>query len=155
MSAFSTISAVIICSLALGASARAQSEDQRAKRGVEVINELSGGRGQPVLDALRHDFPPLGDAVLKYSLGDIYGRKEIDIRARQLATMAAFAALGHIAYFKVHAGYALNHGVKPQELAEIVYITTVTAGTPRAIDAANALREVFKERNIKLPLEAN
>jgi 4-carboxymuconolactone decarboxylase len=29
------------------------------------------------------------------------------------------------------------------ELKEIVYLTTVTAGFPRAIDTAQALREVF------------
>jgi hypothetical protein len=34
-------------------------------------------------------------------------------------------------------------GVKPDELKEIVYLTTVTAGFPRAIEAAQALREVF------------
>ncbi len=133
----------------------AQARDPRADRGMEVIAELSGGRGQPVLEALLRDFPPLGDAVLNYALGDIFGRKEIDVRTRQLAMLSAMAALGHLAYFKVHAGYALNAGVKPQELAEIVYLTTVTAGTPRAIDAAQALREVFAERNIALPFSAN
>jgi len=126
--------------------------DPREQRGLEVIAGLSGGRGQPVLEALRRDFPPLGDAVLNYSLGDIFGRTEIDVRTRQLATLAAFAAQGHLAFFKIHAGYALNAGVPPAELAEIVYLTTVTAGFPRAIDAAQALREVFAQHNIALPL---
>jgi 4-carboxymuconolactone decarboxylase len=44
---------------------------------------------------------------------------------------------------KIHAGYALRLGAMPDELKEIVYLTTVTAGFPRAIDAAQALREVF------------
>jgi len=153
--------ALLIVRLALGSAgsialaAPAGAQDARESRGLEVISQLSGGRGQPVLDALRRDFPPLGEAVLNFSLGDIFGRSEIDVRTRQLATLAAFAAQGHIAYFKVHAGYALNAGVKPQDLAEIVYLTTVTAGFPRAIDAANALREVFTERNISLPLAQN
>ncbi|WP_390889817.1 carboxymuconolactone decarboxylase family protein [Leclercia adecarboxylata] len=43
---------------------------------------------------------------------------------------------------KVHAGYALRLGVTRDELKEVVYLTTVTAGFPRAIDAAQALREV-------------
>lgn len=161
MTSFWTTAATLVAcgglvgSLVLSTPAAAQPADPRAARGLEVISELSGGRGQPVLDALRRDFPPLGDAVLNFALGDIFGRKDIDVRTRQLAMMSAMAALGHLAYFKVHAGYALNAGVKPQDLAEIVYLTTVTAGIPRAIDAANALREVFAERNIQLPLNAN
>ncbi len=126
--------------------------DPREQRGLNVISELSGGQGQQVLDRLRQDFPPLGNAVLNFALGDIFGRTVIDMRTRQLAALAAFAAQGQLAYFKIHAGYALNAGVKPEELAEIVYLTTVTAGFPRAIDAAQALREVLAERNIALPL---
>ncbi len=45
---------------------------------------------------------------------------------------------------KIHAGYALRLGVTPEELKEVVYLTTVTAGFPRAIDAANAVREVLE-----------
>ena len=50
---------------------------------------------------------------------------------------------------KVHYVGALNVGVKPEELIEIVYLTSVYAGMPKAINAANALTEVFKERGIK------
>ena len=39
---------------------------------------------------------------------------------------------------KIHAGYALRLGVTRDELKEVVYLTTVTAGFPRAIDAAQA-----------------
>jgi len=143
--------AAVAAIILVTATSHAQT-DPRQQRGLDVISALSGGQGQPVLDALRRDFPPLGDAVLNYSLGEIFGRTEIDVRTRQLATLAAFAAQGHLAFFKVHAGYALNAGVPPAELAEIVYLTTVTAGTPRAIDAAQALREVFAQNNIALPL---
>ena len=44
---------------------------------------------------------------------------------------------------KIHTGYALTLGTTQDELKEIVYLTTVTAGFPRSIDAAQALREVF------------
>jgi 4-carboxymuconolactone decarboxylase len=135
-----------------GAQPASAQTDPREQRGLRVISELSGGQGQQVLDRLRRDFPPLGDAVLNFAIGDIFGRTVIDVRTRQLAALAAFAAQGQLAYFKIHAGYALNAGVKPEELAEIVYLTTVTAGFPRAIDAAQALREVLAERSIALPL---
>ena len=125
-------------------STQAQLENQsRRERGNQVINKLTGGAGQPVLDALRQDFPFLADAIIDYSLGEVWSRQGLDDRTRQLATIAAFAATGNLPQLKIHAGYALGLGVTQDELKEIIYLTTVTAGFPRSIDAAQALREVF------------
>jgi 4-carboxymuconolactone decarboxylase len=121
-----------------------QLENQsRRESGNEVINKLTGGAGQPVLDALRQDFPFLADAIVDYSLGEVWSRQGLDDRTRQLATVAAFAATGNLPQLKIHAGYALRLGATQDELKEIIYLTTVTAGFPRSIDAAQALREVF------------
>lgn len=134
----------IAISLPLATTAQTPPESQsRRERGNQVINKLSGGAGQPVLEGLRQDFPFLADAIVDYSLGEVWSRSELDDRTRQLATVAAFAAQGNLPQLKIHAGYALRLGVTQNELKEIVYLTTVTAGFPRAIDAAQALREVF------------
>ncbi|WP_407291217.1 carboxymuconolactone decarboxylase family protein [Stutzerimonas zhaodongensis] len=116
--------------------------DERHARGVAVMDHLSGGAGQPVLDALREDYPFLAEGITGYALGDVWGRNGLDGRTRQLAVVAAFAAQGNLPYMKIHAGYALRLGVTREELKEVVYLTTVIAGFPRAIDAAQALREV-------------
>lgn len=114
----------------------------RRERGLQVMDHLSGGAGQPVLEALRRDYPFLAEGITDYALGDVWGRTALDARTRQLAAVAAFAAQGNLPYLKIHAGYALRHGVTRDELKEVIYLTTVTAGFPRAIDAAQALREV-------------
>ncbi|HEV2611882.1 MAG TPA: carboxymuconolactone decarboxylase family protein [Noviherbaspirillum sp.] len=120
--------------------------DARRAKGEATIAKLSGGAGQPVLNALRQDFPVLADGIVDYSLGDVWSRGVLDDRTRQLAAVAAFAAQGNATVLKIHAGYALKLGATEEELKEIVYLTTVTAGFPRAIDAAQALREVFAAR---------
>ncbi len=125
-----------------------QPENQsRRERGNQVINKLTGGVGQPVLTALSQDFPFLADAITDYSLGEVWSRRGLDDRTRQLATVAAFAAQGNLPQLKIHAGYALRLGATQDELKEIIYLTTVTAGFPRSIDAAQALREVFTTFN--------
>ena len=50
------------------------------------------------------------------------------------------------AVFLRHAGSALNLGVTEEELKQVVYQTTVHAGFPRAIEAAQTLGELFDER---------
>ncbi len=119
----------------------------RLERGREVMRNLNEGREQPALEALRRDFPFLADAITGYALGDVWGRPVLDHRTRQIAAVAAFAALGHRPFMKIHAGYALNLGVTREELKEVVYLTTVHAGFPRAIEAAQTLGELFSERD--------
>ncbi|EHY76093.1 gamma-carboxymuconolactone decarboxylase, partial [Stutzerimonas stutzeri ATCC 14405 = CCUG 16156] len=72
--------------------------NERHERGVEVMDHLSGGAGQPVLEALRKDYPFLAEGITQYALGDVWGRSELDDRTRQLAVIAAFAAQGNLQY---------------------------------------------------------
>jgi NAD(P)-dependent dehydrogenase (short-subunit alcohol dehydrogenase family) len=51
-----------------------------------------------------------------------------------------------------HRQYALNYGVTPEELMEVIYIITVTSGYPRALIATATLKELFQENNIKFPV---
>ena len=125
----------------------AAADAQRIERGLRVLSELTGGGSQPVFESMRRDFPFLADATAGYALGDVWGRQVLDPKTRQLAAMAAFGAMGLRPFFKIHAGYALNAGASREELKEIVYLLTVPAGFPRAIDASQALQELFTERN--------
>lgn len=124
----------------------ASTTEQRAQRGAEVIRQLNNGQSQPTLEAMRREFPFLAEATEAYALGDVWGRIGLDNRTRQLAAVAAMAALGETGLMRVHAGYALNIGVSEDELKEVIYMVTVPAGFPRAIAASQALSLLFKER---------
>ncbi|WP_454828504.1 carboxymuconolactone decarboxylase family protein [Pseudoxanthomonas wuyuanensis] len=139
------IAATVVAIVAGSAHAQAP-EGDRVQRGEAIVATLNGGQPQPALEALRGEFPFLADAVAGYALGEVWGRPVLDRRTRQLVTVSAFAAQGNLRYLKIHAGYALNLGVSEDELKEVVYLTTVHAGFPRAIDAAQVLSELFAER---------
>ena len=132
--------------LMVSVPALAQTSDARQARGDAVVRSLNRGASQPVLERMREEFPFLAEATEAYALGDVWSRPGLDDKSRQLAAVAAFAALGEPAFLKAHAGYALNVGVSEAALKEIVYLTTVTAGFPKAIAASQALAELFAER---------
>ena len=52
----------------------------RLSRGEAVMSRLSGGAGQPVLNAMKQDFPFLAEAITAYSLGDVWSRPVLDDR---------------------------------------------------------------------------
>ncbi|MCL5425297.1 carboxymuconolactone decarboxylase family protein [Halomonas sp. NPDC076908] len=138
---------LILTSVLFSISAQATTTETRSERGAEVIRSLNQGENQPNLEAMREEFPFLAEATEAYALGDVWSRPGLDNRTRQLAAVAAMAALGEVGMMRVHADYALNIGVSEEELKEIVYLITVPAGFPRAIAASQVLSELLAERN--------
>lgn len=146
----------LIAALALSATAStaqqtgeptmALTTEERLQQGADVILHLNAGVPQTTLDNMREEFPFLADATQAYALGDVWTRPGLDDRTRQLAAVAAFAAMGERGLMKIHAGYALNVGVTEDELKEIVYMITVPAGFPKAILASQTMAELFEER---------
>lgn len=126
--------------------AMAQTTEERRARGDAVIRTLNNGAPQPALEAMREEFPFLAEATEAYALGDVWSRPGLDNRTRQLAAVAAFAAIGEAGFMQIHAGYALNAGATEEELKEVVYMVTVPAGFPKAISASQALSELFAAR---------
>ncbi|MGU3494014.1 carboxymuconolactone decarboxylase family protein [Xanthobacteraceae bacterium A53D] len=124
----------------------ADSTQERQRRGDAVIRSLNNGQPQPNLERLRQEFPFLAQATEAYALGDVWSRPGLDNRTRQLAAVAAMAAMGETGVMKIHAAYALNVGVSEDELKEVIYMVTVPAGFPRALAASAVLSELFTER---------
>jgi 4-carboxymuconolactone decarboxylase len=140
------VAAAAAIAAALPAAVHASTTEERSQRGAAVIAELNRGQAQPALEAMRREFPFLAEATEAYALGDVWSRPGLDPRTRQLATVAAMAAMGETATMKIHAGYAMNVGVTEDELKEIVYLITVPAGFPKAIAASQVLSQLFAER---------
>jgi len=140
-----SFAAALVIGAAASMPALASTTQERLQKGDEVILSLNKGQPQQTLERMRQEFPFLADATQGYALGDVWSRPGLDNRTRQLAAVAAFAAMGEPVFMKVHAGYALNIGVSEDELKEIVYMVTVPAGFPKAIRASQVLSELFAE----------
>jgi 4-carboxymuconolactone decarboxylase len=87
--------------------------------------------------------PALGDSVA-LAFGRIVGRPGLDLRTRELVTVAILAALGGCeAQVTFHAGAALRAGATASEIVEALTQLSVYAGIPRALNAVAALRPAF------------
>ena len=94
---------------------------------------------------------PLGDLgryMIEFPYGDIYSRDGLAVRDREIATSAMLTALGgREPQLRVHFAAALNVGLTPDELEEIIIHTVIFAGFPTAINAMNLLHTVLSERD--------
>ncbi|PZO00784.1 MAG: 4-carboxymuconolactone decarboxylase [Hyphomicrobiales bacterium] len=118
--------------------------DDRYVRGQRALADIDGAAGQAVIDALADIAPDFARYVIEFPFGDIYSRPGLDLRSREVATIAALAALGHAApQLKVHIRAGLNVGLTQAEIVEILMQMAVYAGFPAALNGLFAAREVF------------
>lgn len=86
------------------------------------------------------------------NMPDIGGR-EVDGRTRHMALLATLLGCQGIDGFKELLPAAMNFGVTPVEIKEIVYQAVAYLGIGRVLPFLKAANEVFAEKGIPLPLE--
>ncbi len=119
------------------------SEPTRYERGAAVQDELDPEIRQQVTEALSDIAPDFARMTTEFPFGDIYSRPGLDLRARQIATIAALCALGAQRQLTVHCRFARNIGISREEVVEVVMQMAVYAGWPRAMDGLRAVREAY------------
>ncbi len=120
---------------------------ERFIKGWEKLKEIDGKAGENVIESLKDISPDLATYTIKYPFGDIYSREILNNRTKEIAVVAALTAIGNAKpQLKVHINAALNVGVTPEEIAEIMILMSVYAGFPSALNGTFALKEVLSER---------
>ncbi|MDO5835788.1 MAG: carboxymuconolactone decarboxylase family protein [Methanobacterium sp.] len=113
-------------------------------RGKECLEKLDENQVQVLRENFKNVAPDLTEFVVSFGYGDIYSRKNLDPKRRQIATIAALTAMGTAQpqlAFHIKAG--LNVGLTPKEIIETIILMVVYAGFPAAINGINIAKEVF------------
>jgi len=127
-----------------------QPPESRLARGQRVLAAIDGQAGQRVVDALADIAPDFATYLLEFPFGDIHARPGLDVRSREVATIAALTALGHAQpQLKVHIEAGLNVGLTESEIVEILMQMAVYAGFPAALNGLFAAKEVFADRRAR------
>lgn len=122
------------------------SGESRLQRGQRALAEIDGEAGAKVIAALDDIAPDFATYLFEFPFGDIYSRPGLDLRAREIATIAALTALGNAApQLKVHIAAGLNVGLSRDEIVEVIMQMAVYAGFPAALNGLFAAKDVFAE----------
>ena len=118
----------------------------RYTQGLEKLAEIDGAAGQAVIDSLADIAPDFARLLIEFPFGDIYTRPGLDLRTREVATIAALAAMGNAApQLRVHIHAGLNVGLTRAEITELLIQIAVYAGFPAALNGLFAAKAVFAE----------
>ena len=85
---------------------------------------------------------------VEFPYAEIYTRDEVDLKTRELCTVAALTTIGTIPQLKDHINAALNVGNEPSEIVEIIMQMSAYSGFPKAINGVVAAKEVFTEKGL-------
>jgi len=124
--------------------------NERYERGWQKLQEIDGEAGERVIESLKDIAPDFARYLIEFPFGDIYSRPGLDLKSREIATVAALTALGNAApQLRVHIQAALNVGVTRRQVVETIMQMAVYAGFPAALNGLFAAKEVFQARNEK------
>ncbi len=130
--------AAVSFSLAAASLAHAQGSDTRS--------------GSSALPAARDDVQMVAPALERYErevlLGNLWRRPGLSPRDRGIVTLSVLIARDQTAELPRYLGLALDSGVKPGEVSEIITHLAFYAGWANAMSAVAAARDVFDQRGI-------
>jgi 4-carboxymuconolactone decarboxylase len=122
--------AMTLASLSLFASSAGEASPAKAREDVRAV--------APALEKYRQDTV----------FGDLWKRPGLDLRDRSIVTLAALITRNQTAEMAHYLALALDNGVKPAEISEIVTHLALYAGWGNAMAAVPVLKDVFAARRI-------
>ena len=128
--------AATLASLSLFASSSAGADPAKGALGA-----------RPTADDVRMVAP----ALEKYAQGpllEVWNRPGLSPRDRSIVTLAALIARSQTVELARYVGLALDNGVKPREISEIITHLAFYSGWANAMAAVAVTKDVFAERKI-------
>jgi 4-carboxymuconolactone decarboxylase len=135
----------------IGGTMQSQNQSKRYQIGWGILKKLDESAAVKVTESLNKISPELSQFIIEFAYGEVYSRPDLDLKSRQIATVAALAAMGTAPeQLKFHIGAALNIGCTPNEIIEVMYLISVFCGFPASINGIKIAETIFNERKIEI-----
>lgn len=121
-------------------------KSKRYETGWEKLKEIDGKAGENVVESLKDISPDFAKLLIEFPFGDIYSRKSLDLKSREIATIASLVTLGCAKeQLKVHIQAGLNVGLSKEEIIEVIIQMSVYCGFPKALNGLFVAKEIFND----------
>ena len=131
-----------IAALSLMVSSCAQTDKTTLTARSEVLSPM----------VTREDVRTVAPALDRYTQdrvrGELWKRPDLSPRDRSLVTVAALIARNQMIELPLYVNLALENGVKPSELSEVITHLAFYAGWGNAMAAVASVKAVFAQRSI-------
>ena len=109
-------------------------QNRSFQRRLEKIERIDNKAGVTVIECLEDVSPALGIYAIEYPFKNVYSRKNLGNRTKELTVVAALAAMGTASpQLRVHINAILHVGVTSEEISEVIVLMSIYAGFPAAL----------------------
>lgn len=115
---------------------------------LSAAQAASGSANGPSIEELNTVSPALAAYTQDLLQDEVWERSELSARDRSIATLAALVAGNHTAEMPHHFNLALDNGVAPAEISELITHLAFYSGWGNATAAAAILYPIFEARDI-------
>jgi 4-carboxymuconolactone decarboxylase len=96
--------------------------------------------------------PELIETFDNFAFDEVLSHSSVDVRTRLMVQLSAIIACQAVTEYRVMTGAALNIGVTPVEIKEILYQAVPYLGIAKVVDFIHATNDVLREHGVELPL---
>jgi 4-carboxymuconolactone decarboxylase len=120
--------------------------DDLFEKGVAIRDAMLGpAHGSEKLANLSEFQRDLESLITRYCFGEVWGREQLPRNIRSMITIAMLVAMGRGPEVRVHVMGAINNGVTPDEIKEIMIHAAIYCGVPAAVSGLREAAQVLEE----------
>ncbi|MEW6530527.1 MAG: carboxymuconolactone decarboxylase family protein [Thermodesulfobacteriota bacterium] len=117
------------------------------KYGEEVLKRLTGTQVAPVKSGYQLFVPAIDTFLKEHLFADIFGRDNLDIQRREIATISALASMeGVNPMLQFHLNAGMNVGLTESQLRSLISVVESRVGKKEADNANEILSKVLSSR---------
>lgn len=123
--------------------------DERFQKGIETRTKFGGGALTGGSVPTAWDIAPdLQRIAGEFLFGSIWHRPALQDKQREMITVTILTVLKRDNQVRRHLGNALNLGLTPIEIVEVLMHSSFYSGVPATLDALAIANEVFEEKGV-------
>ena len=120
------------------------------QRGITQLHKQLGPMAEQYIDNIKKIAPEFAWVNVTFPFGELYPRNIIDLKTRELCTVAALTVQGFSSVeLKLHIDAALRTGSTREEVVEVITQMIAYCGFPAATNALMIAASVFESHDIK------
>ena len=118
------------------------------QRGMNEIRKQLGPMADSYIQKIKALSPEFAWVNVTFPFGELYARDVLDLKTRELCTVAALTVQGFsLPELKLHIDAALRSGASREEVVEIITQMIAYAGFPAATNALMTAEAVFQDHD--------
>lgn len=119
------------------------------ERGRAVFKKIFGHEAEAIESMLKELSADLGKFAIDFPFGEFYANEHLlDLKTRELITIATLVTQSTLPQLKLHINAALNVGCTPVEIEQAILQLIIYVGMPKALNAMRVFKDVLQERAV-------